>query len=69
MAVLSLEPAGEDVAVVFWIPTRAFPVGGLQAGKQGEGRVNLEETCLPAYSGELVPRKTSVLLGPRVLGR
>ena len=48
---------------------RAFPVGGLRAGKRGEGRVNPGETCLPAYSGELVLRKTSVLLGPRVLGR
>ena len=48
---------------------RAFPVGGLKAGKRGQGRVNPGETCLPTYSGELVLRKTSVLLGPRALGR
>ena len=40
---------------------RAFPVGGLQAGKRGQSRVNPGETCLPAYSGELMLRKTSVL--------
>ena len=56
------------VAVVFGT-RRAFPVGGLQAGKRGQGRVNPGETCFPAYSGELVLRKTSVSLGPRVLGR
>ena len=48
---------------------RAFPVGGLQAGKRGEGRVKPGETCIPVYSGELVLWKTSVLLDPRVLGR
>ena len=37
--------------------------------KRGQSRVNPGETCLPAYSGELVLRKTSVSLGPRVLGR
>ena len=48
---------------------RAFPVGGLQAGKRGQGGVNPGKTCLPAYSGESVRRKTSLLLGSRVLGR
>ena len=41
---------------------RAFPVGGLQVGQRGQGRVNPGETRLPAYTGELVLRKTSVLL-------
>ena len=48
---------------------RAFPVGGMQVEKRGQDRVNPGDTCLPAYSGELVLRKTSVLLGPRALGR
>ena len=41
---------------------KAFPVGGLQVGKRGQGQVNPGETCLPAYSGEVVIRKTLVLL-------
>ena len=48
---------------------RAFPVGGLPVGKRGKDRLNPGETCLPAYSGELVLGKTSVLLSPRALAR
>ena len=29
---------------------RAFPVGSLQAGKRGQGRVNPRETCLPTLT-------------------
>ena len=47
---------------------RAFLAGGLPSGKQGQGRVNPGETCVPAYSEALVLRKTSVVLGPRVSG-
>ena len=36
---------------------KAFPVGGLQVGKRGQGQVNPGETCLPAYSGEIVLRE------------
>ena len=48
---------------------KGIPVGGLQVGKRGQDRGNPGETCFSAYSGERVLRKTSVLLGPRVLGR
>ena len=48
---------------------RAFPVVGLQVEKRGQGRVNPAETCLPAYSGELVLQKPSVLLGLRAFWR
>ena len=43
---------------------KGFLVGACQAGKQGQDRVNPGETCLPPYSGEIVLRKISVLLGP-----
>ena len=42
---------------------------GFASRETGAGSSEPGETCLPAYSGELVLRKTSVLLGPRVLGR
>ena len=42
---------------------------GSASREGGQGQVSPGETCFLAYSGELVLRKTSVVLGPRVLGR
>ena len=46
---------------------RAFPVGGLQVGERGQGRVNPGETCFPAYREDLCYGRPHVLLGPRVI--
>ena len=47
----------------------AFPVVDLQAEKRRRRRMNSEETYIPAYSGDVVVRKNTGLLGPPVLGR
>ena len=46
-----------------------FPVEGMQVGKRGQCQVNPGKTCLLAYNGGLVLRKTSAFLGPPALGR
>ena len=56
-----------SVTVVFWVQEGVFS-WSLTGREPGARSSETGETCLPAYSGKLVPRKISLLLGLWALG-